>query len=194
MNNKKYPRLFALVSTLATLIMAGCASVSNETFNAPFTDYGGQAKIHLKVGVNVTDELRQAQNDKWKLPIGEAIATNAPVLARQLFDEVVDLSNGQLPPNATGAAILTPKVVYTSRTVGASPGADAIVDIKVEWTLSDANGNPIWVDTIDGQSSDSTHTNPKKVARKALEDLLLKSQQAISSALAIKKFAEKKTS
>ena len=163
-------------------------------FNAPFTGYGEQAKIHLKVGVNITDELRQAQNDKWKLPIGESIAANAPDLARHLFDQVVDLSNSQLSPNETVAAILTPKVVYSARTVGASPGADALVDIKVEWTLSDAKGNPIWVETVDGQSSDSTRTNPRKVARKALEGLLLKSQQAISSALAIKQFAQKQSS
>jgi hypothetical protein len=191
MNHTTYPRPIALASTLAALLLGGCASVSNETFNAIFTDYGGQAKVHLKVGINVTDELRQAKNDKWKLPIGEAIAANAPELARHLFDQVVELSNSQLPPDTTVAAILTPKVVYTARTVGATPGADAIVDLKVEWTLSDAKGNPIWVDTVDGQSSDSTHTNPKKVARKALEDLLRKSQQAIASALAVKRFAQK---
>ena len=91
------------------------------------------------------------------------------------------------------AAILTPKVAYTTRTVGATAGGESIVDIKVEWTLNDANGNPIWVDTIDGRSSDKTRTDPKKVSRKALEDLLLKSQQAISSAPAIKQFAQKQS-
>jgi len=194
MNNKKYPRLFALVSTLATLLVAGCASVSNETFNAPFTDYGGQAKIHLKVGVNVTDELRAAKNDKWNIPIGESLATNAPVLARHLFDDVIDLRNGQLPPNETVAAILTPKVAYFTRTVGATAGGESIVDIKVEWTLSDLRGNTIWVDTINGQSSGSTGwTNPKTVLKRALENLLLKSEQAISSAQAIRQFAQKQS-
>src|SRR5208282_1938681 len=186
MNHKAYRHIFVLISALSSLLLAGCASVSNQ----PFMAYGGQEKIHLKAGVNITDELRLVKNDKWNIPIGKAIATNAPVFARHLFDNVVDMSNGQLPPNETVAAILTPKVAYFTRTVGATAGGESIVDLKVEWTLNDANGNPIWVDTIDGQSSASTRTNPRKVAQKALEDLLLKSQQAISSAPAIRQFAQ----
>lgn len=189
MNHQAYPRLFVLISTLSSLLVAGCASIPNQ----PFTAYARQEKIHLKVGVNVTDELRLVKNDKWNIPIGESIATNAPVFARHLFNEVVDMSNGQLPPNETAVAILTPKVVYTTRTVGATAGGESIVDIKVEWTLSDAKGNPIWVDTIDGRSSASTRTNPKKVSKSALEDLLLKSQQAVSSAPAIRQFAQKQS-
>jgi hypothetical protein len=89
------------------------------------------------------------------------------------------------------AAILTPRVAFITRTVGATGGGESIVDIKVEWTLSDAKGNTIWVNTIDGRSSASTRTRPNKVARKALEDLLLKSEHSISSAQAIKQFAQK---
>jgi hypothetical protein len=68
-----------------------------------------------------------------------------------------------------------------------------IVDIKVEWSLADPNGNSIWVDTIDGQSSGSTGwTNPEKILKRAEEDLLLKSEQAMASAPAIKQFAQGK--
>jgi hypothetical protein len=103
------------------------------------------------------------------------------------------MRNGQLPPNETVAVILTPKVAYFTRTVGATAGGESIVDIKLEWTLNDVNGNPIWVNTIDGRSSASTRTNPNKVAKQALVDLLLKSQQTISSAQAIKQFAQKQS-
>jgi outer membrane lipoprotein SlyB len=187
MNHKASTRILLLVSTLASLLLAGCASVSNQ----PFTAYGGQEKIHLKVGANITDDLRMVKNDKWKIPIGQSIATNVPVFARHTFDNVVDMSNGKLPPNETVTAIFTPKVAYFTRTVGATAGGESIVDFEVEWSLNDANGNPIWVDTIDGRSSDKTRTDPKKVSQKALDDLLLKSQQAISSAPAIKQFAQK---
>ena len=187
MNNKAYPRIFVLISALSSLLVAGCASMSNQ----PFTAYVGQEKIHLKVGVNVTDELRKAENAKWNIPIGKSIATNAPVLARHLFDDVVDMSNGQLPANETVAAILTPRVAYNTRTVGATGGGESIVDIKVEWTLSDSKGSTIWVNTIDGRSSASKRTSPQKVAQKALEDLLLKSEHSISYAQAIKQFAQK---
>ena len=174
---------------LMPLLVAGCGSLSNQ----PFTAYVGKEKIHLKVGVNVTDELRTTKNDKWNIPIGTALATNAPVLARHTFDDVVEVSNGQIPPSENVVAVLTPRVAYFTRTVGASGGGESIVDLKVEWTLSAPNGNTIWVNTVDGRSSASTRTNPKKVAQKALEDLLLKSQQAIASAPAIKQFALKKS-
>jgi hypothetical protein len=190
MNHKVFSRLLLLVSALASLVVAGCAT---DRLKEPFTAYGGQAKIHLKVGDSVTDELRRVKNDKWNIPIGETIANNVPVFARHSFDGVVDLNNGQLPPNETVAAILTPRIAYFTRTVGASAGGESIVDIKLEWTLNDVNGKAIWVETIDGRSSASTRTNPKKVTRQALEDLLLKSQQAISSAPAIKQFAQKQS-
>jgi hypothetical protein len=166
----------------------------------PFTAYVGQEKIHLKVGVNITEELLKAKSeyhsmgDTWVIPIGNSIATNASVLARHIFDDVVVMSNGQLPPNESVAAILTPKVAYINRTVGATSFGKSIVDMKLEWMLSDLKGNTIWVDTIDGQSSGSTGwSKSTKVLKKALEDLLLKSEQAISSAPAIQQFAQKKS-
>ena len=190
MNNKTCSRAFILLSALSSWLVAGCATGLPK---GPFTAYAAQERIHLKVGVNVTNELRAAKNDQWNIPIGESLATNAPVLAQHLFDDVVDMSNGQLPPNQTVAAILTPKLAYTTRTVGATAGGESIVDVKVEWTLSDPIGNAVWVNTVDGQSSGKTRTNPNKVAQQALEDLLLKSQRAISSAPAIREFAQKKS-
>ena len=190
MNTKTYSQTLILVSALSSWLAAGCMTGLPK---GPFKAYAGQEKIHLKVGVNVTEELRTAKNDKWNIPIGESLAANAPELARHLFDDVVDMSNGQLPPNQRVAAILTPKLAYTTRTVGATAGGESIVDVKVEWTLSDPIGNTIWVNTVNGQSSGKTRTNPNKVAQKALEDLLLKSQHAISSAPAIREFAQKES-
>ncbi len=187
MKNKLFVRLCVFGSALASLLLAGCASVSN----APFTGYTAQEKIHLKVAVNITDELLAAKNDKWNIPIGEFIATNAPVLAQNTFDEVIRVRNGQVPATENVGAVLTPKVAYLTRTIGATGGGESIVDMKVEWTLSDPKGNAVWVDTIDGRSSASTRSNYKKVARAALEDLLTRSQQAISSAAAIREFAQK---
>jgi hypothetical protein len=49
------------------------------------------------------------------------------------------------------------------------------------------------LNTIDGRNSATNRTGAKEVSRKALEDLLLKSEQAISSAPAIKQFAQKQS-
>jgi hypothetical protein len=199
MNNKTFSRTFILVSALSIFLVMGCTHMIPPP-KQPFTAYVGQEKIHLKVGLNITDELLKAKGethsmgDTWVIPIGGSIATNATVLTRHTFDEVVVMSNGQLPPNETVAAILTPKVAYVNRTMGATSFGESIVDIKVEWTLSDLNGNTIWVDTINGQSSASTGwTSPEKVLKRALEDLLLKSEQAISYSPAIREFAQKRS-
>ncbi len=196
MNNTTYRRVFILVSALASFLLAGCTHTIRPP-KTPFTAYAGGQKIHLKVGLNITDALLQAKHerhymgDTWVIPIGPSLAMNAKVLARHTFDEVVDMRNGQVPPGENLAAILTPTVASINRTVGATSFAKSIIDIKVEWVLKDSNGNDIWGDTIDGQASGSTGwTNPKKVLKKALEDLLAKSQQAIASASSIRQFAQ----
>jgi hypothetical protein len=197
--NKSYYRAFVLIFALSSFLVAGCTHIIQPP-KQTFTAYVGQEKIHLKLGLNITDELLKAKSenhfmgDTFVIPIGNSIAANASVLARHVFDDVVDMRNGQLAPNETVSAILTPKVAYINRTMGASNFGESIVDIKVEWTLSDLHGNTIWVDTIDGQSSGSTGwSNPRTVLKKALENLLLRSEQAISSAPAIKQFAQKQS-
>lgn len=204
MKHKTNRGALALVPLLSLLLLSGCTHMTAPP-NEPFTAYVGQGKIHLKVGINSTDELRAAKwerhnmGDTWVMPVGNSMATNAGVLARHLFDEVVDMNNSQVPANQTVAAVLTPKVVYFNQTLGVSAFGESIVDIKVEWTLSDLTGNTIWVDTINGQSSGPTGNaftmagNSKNHLQKALEDLLLKSEHAISSAPAIKQFAQKQS-
>jgi hypothetical protein len=164
---------------------------------SPFTGYPTQDKIHLKVAAKATGELLAAKGEEWaiewRIPIGPLIATNAPLLARQLFDDVIDVSAGQPPPTESVAAILTPRLAYFAVAKGASSGNQYFTDIKVEWTLTDAKGKTIWVDTVDGRSSESIPDNPKgrgKAVKAALEDLLLKSQRAIASAPAVRQFAQ----
>jgi len=164
-----------------------------------FTGYMVQQKLPLKVGVNITGELLKAkgeyhlQGDVWITPIGGSMATNAPVLARQVFADVVEMSNGRLPANQSVAAILTPRVAYITRTVAATRGGESIMDIKVEWTLADSKGNTIWVNTIDGRSIGTRGSLTEDLAWEALENVLLKSQTAISSAQAIRHFVQRQS-
>jgi hypothetical protein len=191
MNSKAYRPLFALIPAVASLLLTGCSSLPDK----PFTGYSGQDRIHLKVAANVTDELLAAKSDEYRsIPIGTLIASNTPILARHIFDEVVDVRNGQANSNGAVAAIFTPRVAYVGQALGAGSGNEWFVDLKAEWTLSDLKGNTIWVDTIDGRSSDCIPANSKgfkDALNAALEDLLQKSQRRISSAPAIKQFAQK---
>ena len=88
--------------------------------------------------------------DTWVIPIGPSMATNSLVLAQHVFTEVV--TGASLDAGASQVdAILTPKVAFISRTVGATSFGKSITAIKVEWTLAEPSGQTIWADTISGE-------------------------------------------
>jgi len=197
MNSNKHAKTFVIATSLLSLLLAGCTHMINPP-KQPFAAYPAQEKFPLRIALNITDELRAAKwekhsmGDTWIIPIGNSIAQNAAVLARQSFTDVVDITNGRPSGNAPVDAMLTPKVAYITRTTGATSFGESIVAIKVEWSLNDAAGKNIWVDTVSGQGSGSTGwTNPETILKKALEDVLTKSQRAISSAEAIRQFTVK---
>jgi hypothetical protein len=153
----------------------------------------------LRVGVSLTDELRQAKferhsmGDTWVIPIGENLCKNSEMLARQLFSDVkISTSEAQLKIAAVDA-ILSPRLAFINQTVGATSFGKSIIAIKVEWTLADANGKLIWVDTIGGEGSGSTGwTNPEKIVKEAVEQLFLKSHEAMANSAEIKQAAAKR--
>lgn len=195
-NQTMHLKTVTIIAVL-TLVLAGCTHLINPP-KEPYTGYTQQEKIRLKVALNITDELRNAKHethytgDNWVIPIGGSIAQNASVLARHIFAEVVETTTGGKMANIPVQAILTPKVAYINRTTGATGHGKSIVSIKVEWTFSDPSGNVIWVETLSAESSGSTgFTNPEKLVKKALEDVLTKSHQAILSSESIRQFALK---
>jgi hypothetical protein len=197
MNPLHTPRIIALTAGIAASLLAGCTHTIKPPAQ-PFAGYAPQDKIKLKVGLNLTPELRAAKwerssmGDKWVIPIGPSLCQNSETLARHVFSEVVTFSQPAAGQQPAVDAILTPKVAYINRTMGATSFGKSIVSVKVEWNFADPKGNPIWVDTISGESSGSTGwTNPEKVLKAALVDLPIKSHAALSSAEAIRAYAQR---
>lgn len=198
MNHRTHSSGLIILCTLASILVTGC----NPQIKPPkeaFAGYVGREKIPLKVGLNITDELLKSKYEKHvmggtlSIPIGGSLATNAGVLARHTFDNVVDMKNGQLPSGETVAAVLTPKLAYIGRTTGATSFGESVIDIKVEWTLIHPDGNQIWVETVDGKGTGSTGwSSPESILKKSLDDLMLNSELSLTSAQAIREFAQKK--
>lgn len=96
-------------------------------------------------------------------------------------------------PQAAGVdAVLTPKVIYVNRTMGATSFGESITSVKVEWHLNEPGPGrrQIWVEAITGEGRGSTGwTSPRKPFKQALEELLAKSQDAMLSAQAIRSYA-----
>ena len=187
--------IFPIYSSVA--LLTGCTHMIQPP-KTPFTDYPENAKLPLKVAVNLTDELRKTTKerhslgDTWAVSIGPWLADNVPILAKHTFSDVVEVNNGALPPKLVDA-ILTPKVAYINQTVGANSGGESIISIKVEWLLGDLSGNVIWLDTIAGQCSGYTgSSHPEANLKKALEDMLRNSQREVLTSQAIRHFSENK--
>ena len=183
---------------LGIFVITGCTHTISPPKDA-FTGYTQQEKIRLKVGLNMTEELRQAKwerhlmGDTWVIPIGESLTQNSATLARHMFAEVVDVSSSIRGPNANVDAILTPKLAFINRTMGSTSVGQSIIAVKMEWDLTALDGKPIWVETVSGEASGSTGwTDPEKVLKQAIETLLRKSQQAMASSDAIRRFAARR--
>jgi hypothetical protein len=175
------------------VVLTSCTMVIKSP-ERPFGGYAQAEKIDLIVGLHVTDELRTFEWESRGQIIrpGDYVAQNAELLARRVFREVA------IPiPAATGAvdAILTPKLVYVNRTRGATSFGESITSVKVEWNLNDPHGKSIWLETIGGEARGSTGwTPPEELLKQALEEMLLRSQQAFSAAEAIRRFSDERRS
>ena len=180
---------------LALLAIVALAGACSRTYYAPRQAYARyparDSKIPLRVGLDITGELRKTKSEPNRreevLVVGESVATNARVLARHVFTTVVD-ANAASSSARDVDAILTPAVVYVSRTFGATAVGESIVSIKIEWRLQSPSGRPIWIDTVSGQSAAALVTDPEKVLEKALEDTWRRSEEAFFSSRAIRLF------
>jgi hypothetical protein len=111
------------------------------------------------------------------------------VLARHVFREVVDGQGTAANPGSLDA-VLTPRLVYMNRTEGVSGWGEAIMAIKIEWSLTRAGGQPIWIETVGGQATGlSGPTDPEKILKQCIDDVFLRSEKAISESIAIRSFA-----
>jgi hypothetical protein len=186
-----------LVGGLALLALtSGCGTYVIRNPKTAFAGYPPVvAKHDLKIGLNLTDDLRAAEWKKHNMAIrpGGYFATNSEILVREVFREVVKMESGKSTDGTGLDAILTPKIVYVNRTQGATSFGESITSVKVEWNLSDLAGKLIWLETITGQAKGSTGwTAPEKLVQKALEELLLNSQQAMTGAEAIRSFVARR--
>lgn len=194
MNFNIYKQFAVLLLVLLFLAMTGCTHMINPP-KEPYSQYPLQDKLNLKVGLSITDKLREAEwvkksmGDKWVIPIGEYLVVNSEMLARHVFKNVILLKDLEKISSKDIEAVFTPKLVYINRTTGATSFGESIISVKVEWNLSSTDGRTIWIDTVGGESSGSTGwTNPEKILKRALEKMLENSQQRIMSSEVIQQY------
>ncbi len=182
-------------------LLVGCTSVYKAPANIS-VNYPTSNQIPLSVELRLTDELRAAQwirksmGDTFVMPLGAVLSDQAEAMSRRLFSKVTVTKNN-VPDSAPvdGDAALSIKPVAIERSLGATAFGKSILTVILEWTLTDSNGQLVWVDTIKGQGVKNsgnlfTHkSNASAQIEAMVEDLFEKSYQAISSSPEIRSFA-----
>jgi len=177
------------------LLLASCTSVTKP--KALSTTYLSTEKIPLKIALNITDELRKAN---WELEVmgsreimevGPTLAKEVTSCARNTFIEVVEISNGSVPP-APVDAILTPNVASIDRKPGQTLFSKDAVTIAIQWTLIDPSQKLLWEGAAAGQGMNGSGW--ASVLTQAIEKSLRKSQFVMLSSQSIQQFAAKKYS
>jgi len=187
--------------SVVLLVVTGLGACTH-VYDVPVTrvEHVQREKLNLKVALQLSEELRNARwerhmmGDTFIIPLGDAFAENSQVLARALFSEVVVTDGTRGPAQGGINAVLIPRMVSVHQTLGAWAWGDQVMSVIFEWTMKDANGNTVWVDTITGEAQAHggnlfTHQGQTEKRVKALvEDLFRKSFRTMSSAAAIRDF------
>lgn len=182
-------------------LLAGCTSVYKAPANIS-VNYLAAEKIPLSVELRLTDELRAAQwvrksmGSTFVMPLGVVLSDHAEAMSRRLFSKVTVTKNN-VPDSAPvdSDAVLSIKPVAIERSLGATAFGKSILTVILEWTLTDSNGQLVWVDTIKGQGVKNsgnvfTHkSNASAQIEAMIKDLFEKSYQAISNSPEIRSLA-----
>jgi hypothetical protein len=194
----KLPRKILLLDffiLVFALGLTGCTMIIKPPSTA-FTAYPQGEKFNLRIGLVITDELKKAQIEHkaldgslFVIPLGQNLSMNAEQMTRTLFTEV---KVADQPADFKGSvvdAILTPKFEH-----GDYMNVAGIIGIKLEWTLTDLNGTPVWAGTAsgDGTRKSAFMYNPEDTVKAAVECVFSNSYSILSTAQEIRQFAPSK--
>lgn len=185
------------------LFVVGCASrpTIETTAAVAFDKYPPADKINLNVGLVLTPTYRAT---RWEFhgggmtvlfPIGDNLVTNSEYMASRLFASAQVLDAPVAPAGSSINAFLIPRVSAFEGSSGAFAWDKLVRTLIVEWTLKDSQGNVVWVDTVRGEATGRLGTafsqikNDERITGEAIDQLFLKSYQAISAAPQINRFA-----
>ena len=185
---------------LVLLVVAACTAntACTHVYKVDGVAYDGYRDIekrNLDVELRLTDEFSnytwemKRMGDTFQMPLGQALCRNAEALCEALFDDVTVRRVTATEPSGLSAAdgALTPAVSVVERAMGGWAFGKMTTVIGVEWTMTDRDGNLVWVQTIQGSGAANTgnmfthHGNARKQAERAIEDLFTKTYEAIAA-------------
>ena len=128
------------------------------------------------------------------MDLGPALCSNAEAMTKSLFTQMIASRRINDSTTSKANAFLIPRIVSVERAMGATSFSDSKIIIDLEWMLKDADGNLIWVETIQGIGKAKTgnifshESEAKKQGKRAIKDLFEKSAEAILNSPEVKTF------
>lgn len=187
---------FSLVRLMLSLFMmtlqAACTHVYTQPIHSVHLPEVSR-KIDVPVELVITDAFREAKwedhrlGDTFIVPIGDNLVHHTKGLTRNVFvrsynrDER-NVGEAEWPSDRY---VLAPKLAFVKQSFGVHAFSEARTSIGIEWELQNSRGEPIWVETVQGEGLGTpgnmyTHkTKGKERFQLALQDLFVKSQEAM---------------
>jgi hypothetical protein len=196
----------SLFATLAgCLALAGISVPALCAQSAPAAP-AANAALPLKAVLVLTPEFcatKFKQGSMWTtgretFPVGKMACTE---LAPALKPAFADLATASAPP-APGSAqlVLIPKFVTGHATTTVFVFSNREMDVFLEWTIKDAAGKTVWLQTIQGTSKHHTGNafthghDIKLLARDSVKDAAARSAAAMEAAPELRKLAAENAS
>jgi hypothetical protein len=189
---------------LAAFLAGGCTHtfvLDSEALSA----WPPHHKLDLAINLLLTDEFTKSIYDKeivgehYVFLLGAPLAVNAEAMTKEAFAEVT-VTRGTKPDAKGMDAVLTPSVAAIEHAMSVWAVEDVEMTIDVRWTLTDPQGQVLWVRTVRGTGkhvlgnilTDEAGKARKRVG-KVIADLFTKSLLAITTAPELRGIQERHT-
>lgn len=197
----KLARLIYSPSVICLLIIGslttGCASHREFVINFTADKYQQLDKYPIRVRLEYGNDYQMAKGKGAlnQVLIGPELVRNTTNLAKHMFQLVDDSTSEGSNPRYD--ALLTAEVISINSQIKMWAGQVSKTSVTHKWTLKDASNNTIWVQSITGVgimesgTAFSESTRGKERALLAVDDLFMKSAEAMSSSFEIRNFSER---
>jgi hypothetical protein len=183
------------VCAFVYLLLTGCTHVVNPAGTA--TSYPERNKINLSVQLSIPESLRAARienslaGDIWIIELGDSMVRNTRLMAQALFTRVQEQGGNDGDPSGQADIVLIPRLVTAEASHAVWVTEESVVTLAMEWTIRNASGETVWVDTVKGEGSSeggsgfAAKGSVEKRVNAAIDALFKNSFAAISDSPAI---------
>lgn len=189
--------LYFLAAATFCALLLSAAKVAAVAQIAPAPD----TKLALKATLVVTPEFCATKFTKgsWAtvketFEVGKIACAELGPALQKVFSSLTSVTAA--PSSADAQVVLTPRFVDVGATVGVTAFSNREMDVFLEWTVKDAAGKTIWIETVQGSSKHHmgnvfTHSkNLKLIVTDSVKDAVQQSATKMSAAAELRNLTQ----